>query len=71
VVQRMIDTTDAAMLRQLHLMMLLFIKDITPNIEEKMKRNVDINVQKPDIMRLARSFFEEPDKEKVRALFEN
>ena len=62
VVQRMMDTTDAAMLRELHVIMLVFIRDITPTINEKMHKNVDLNVQKPDVMHLAGVYFAQPDK---------
>ncbi len=62
VVQRMIETTEAAMLRELHLIMLQFITDITPSINEKMHRNLDINLQKPDVMQLARAYFQQSEK---------
>jgi hypothetical protein len=62
VVQRMIETTDAAMLRELHVIMLQFIHNVTPSINEKMRKNLDINVQKPNLMLLARAFFDSPDK---------
>lgn len=59
----MIETTDAATLRHLHVIMQGFILDITPAINEKMNRNLDLNVQKPDVIRLARAYVEEPQKE--------
>lgn len=61
VVQRMIETTDAAMLRELHVIMLQFIHNLTPSINEKMRKNLDINLQKPNLMLLARAYFDSPD----------
>jgi hypothetical protein len=58
----MIETADVATLRELHIIMLRFIHNLTPSINEKMRKNLDLNCQKPTIMLLARTYFDYLDK---------
>lgn len=62
VVQRMIETSDATLLRELHHVMLQVHQDVTVSINEKMRKNFAINCQKPAIMLLARTYFDSADK---------
>jgi len=56
VAQRMIECSDVEVLSEVHSKMVEIVTDITPSINEKMRKNLEFNLQKPNIVELAKVY---------------
>ena len=56
VAQRMIECSEVDVLQVIHSKMLHVIHDVTPSVDDKMRKNLEVNLQKPNIVELAKVY---------------
>ena len=52
----MIECSEVDLLQVIHSKMLHVIKEVTHSVDEKMRKNLEVNLQKPNIVELAKVY---------------
>ena len=52
----MIECSEVDVLQVIHSKMLHVIHDVTPSVDDKMRKNLEVNLQKPNIVELAKVY---------------